>query len=140
MKFWVCVVSKEHALRGINGEFVQACHGKRAPLARMKSGDCVTFYCPNLTFLGKEKYQKFLGFGTVKTGQVYQFQMSDDFIPFRLDVEFTPNSDQLSVNVYELIEKLEFIKDKRHWGFMFRFGHFEISQHDYELIVNKMNY
>ena len=48
MRFWVTVASKDHALRGINGGFIQACHGKEAPLKRMKRGDYVIFYCPKL--------------------------------------------------------------------------------------------
>jgi hypothetical protein len=31
---------------------------------------------------------------------------------------------------------LSFIKDKTHWGFMFRFGMFQIPEEDFELIKN----
>ena len=37
-RFWVGVVSKEHVLRGVEGGFCQVCHGKKAPLNRMKGG------------------------------------------------------------------------------------------------------
>ena len=83
MKCWVSVVSKEHALRGIAGGFMQACHGKAAPLKRMQPGDYFMFYCPAMTMGGSEKVQKFLGFGKVKDRDVYQFEMSPDFHPFR---------------------------------------------------------
>ena len=63
MKCWVSVVSKEHALRGIEGGFMQACHGKAAPLKRMKAGDWFMFYCPATTMGGVIKVQKFLGLG-----------------------------------------------------------------------------
>jgi hypothetical protein len=33
------VVSKEHASVGIKEGFVQVCHGKEAPLKKMKVGD-----------------------------------------------------------------------------------------------------
>lgn len=37
-----------------------------------------------------------------------------------------------------LINDLSFIKNKQSWGFMFRFGMFEIPKTDFELIKNAM--
>jgi predicted RNA-binding protein len=37
-----------------------------------------------------------------------------------------------------LIEKLDFIENKQSWGFKFRFGFFEIAEHDFELIRQAM--
>ena len=139
MKFWICVVSKEHALKAIEGKIVQACHGKASPLKRMKVGDFVTFYCPNITFMGKDKYQKLLGVGRVVDDHVYQFTMSENFKPFRMNIQYLENSLALEAPIHNLINSFEFIKDKKHWGYMFRFGHFEISKTDFELILSVMN-
>ena len=139
MKFWICVVSKEHALKGIDGGFIQACHGKLAPLKRMKVGDFVMFYCPNITFLGKEKYQQFLGVGQVVDNQVYQYAMTDNFKPFRMNIKYLENSSIIETPIHGLINSLTFIQDKTHWGYMFRFGHFEIPKLDFDLIINAMN-
>ena len=38
-RYWVGVVSKNHVLRGVEGNFCQVCHGKGGPLNRMKKGD-----------------------------------------------------------------------------------------------------
>lgn len=38
MKFWIGTVSKEHVMKGVAGGFCQVCHGKQAPLNRMKKG------------------------------------------------------------------------------------------------------
>ena len=38
-RYWVIVVSRDHARRGVNGGFIMANHGKRAPLARMRPDD-----------------------------------------------------------------------------------------------------
>lgn len=138
MKCWICVVSKEHALRGIAGGFIQACHGKKNSLKRMKVGDYITFYCPNITFLGNDKYQKFLGVGHVNDDKVYQFSMSDTFHPFRMNVKYLNDSAMLEAPIIPLINSLEFIKDKQHWGYMFRFGHFEISKTDFDKIMKSM--
>ena len=49
---WVLVVSLEHARRGVEGGFVMANHGKRAPLARMRAGDGLLIYSPTTTYPG----------------------------------------------------------------------------------------
>ncbi|MHB1687147.1 MAG: EVE domain-containing protein [Ignavibacteriaceae bacterium] len=42
-KYWVAVVSKDHTIRGVSGGFMQVCHGKQAPLKRMKQNDWIIF-------------------------------------------------------------------------------------------------
>ena len=138
MKFWIGVVSKEHALRGISSGIMQACHGKAAPLKRMKSGDFVSFYCPKEMFMGKDKYQKFVGIGRVKSGEVYQFSMSEDFHPYRLDIQYVDNAAKLEASIIPLIDSLSFIKDKRHWGAAFRFGHLQVPEEDFLRITSAM--
>ena len=44
------VVSREHARRGVEGGFVMANHGKRAPLQRMSRGDGLLVYSPREAF------------------------------------------------------------------------------------------
>ena len=38
-RYWVAVVSANHVAVGVAEGFCQACHGKAAPLKRMKQGD-----------------------------------------------------------------------------------------------------
>jgi hypothetical protein len=85
---WIGVASKDHVLLGVNGHFVQVCHGKGGSLRKMKAGDAFVYYSPTITFGGKDKLQAFTAIGTVRTGEVYQFEMSSDFKPFRCDVDF----------------------------------------------------
>lgn len=47
---WVLVASLEHARRGVSDGFIMANHGKRAPLARMATGDHVFIYSPKTTY------------------------------------------------------------------------------------------
>ena len=131
MKCWVSVVSKEHALRGIAGGFMQACHGKAAPLKRMKPGDLFMFYCPAMTMGGTEKVQRFLSLGTVKNKEAYQFEMSPDFHPFRRDIEFIPGSASLESALISSLKDLS-IKSK------LRFGFFDLPEADFISIVSSM--
>jgi hypothetical protein len=134
-KYWVAVISKAHTLRGVEGGFIQVCHGKEAPLKRMQVGDKLLVYSPKLIMEGKEAYQRFTAVGEVSDDRVYPFSMSENFIPFRRNITFYECKE---TPIRPLIPELEFIADKRSWGFPFRFGFFEITERDFHLIVANM--
>ena len=135
MKYWIIVASKDHIQRGQAGGFIQANHGKAAPLKRMHTGDWVIFYSPKLEYDKPEKLQCFTAIVRVVGEEIYQQDRGDGFVPFRLKVHFLPSKD---VSIYPLIEELTFIKDKTHWGAPFRFGTVEIPEQDFHLIAEKM--
>lgn len=134
-KYWVGVASKEHVQRGKIEGIAQVCHGKQGPLKRIKPGDWIIYYSPVEIFGEKAPCRKFTAIGKFKEGEPYQFKMSDDFIPWRRDVEFKNSSDAA---IEPLIDELSFIKNKTHWGFVFRYGLFEIPESDFLLIASKM--
>ncbi len=136
IKYWIGVASKEHVEVGKHGGFSQLCHGKEAPLKRMKKGDWIIYYCPYLTLQNKEQYQKFSAVGKVIRDDVYPFEMAPGFIPFRKDVRFILNTND--VEIRPLINQLDFIADKNKWGNQFKYGHLEISKSDFIRIVQKM--
>jgi hypothetical protein len=49
-RHWVVVASRDHARRGVEGGFIMANHGKRAPVSRMSRGDGILVYSPTTTF------------------------------------------------------------------------------------------
>lgn len=134
-RYWITVVSKDHIANGIAGGFMQANHGKAGPLKRMKAGDWVIFYSPKQTFKGNEVCQAFTAIGQAANGEVYQYKMTEDFIPFRRNIKFYESAE---IPIAPLIEKLDFIPNKTSWGYPFRFGFFEIGEHDFELIKSAM--
>ena len=134
-RYWIAVVSKDHTMRGVAGGFMQVCHGKQAPLKRMSEADWVIFYSPKQTMNGDEKCQAFTAIGQVKDSEVYAFQMSQDFVPFRRNVTFF---DCQEVAIGPLLPQLDFIQNKSKWGFQFRLGFFEIQEKDFNFIASKM--
>ena len=135
MKYWIIVASKDHVQRGLAGGFIQANHGKPAPLKRMKPGDWVIFYSPKLEYDKPEKCQCFTAIVRVVDDEVYQQDMGNEFVPFRRKVQFLPSKD---VSILPLIDELIFIKDKTHWGAPFRFGILQIPEEDFQLIAGQM--
>lgn len=135
-KYWIGVASFDHVRKGVEGGFSQLCHGKEKPLKRMKKGDWIIYYSPKKSLNGNEPVRAFTAIGKVKDERIYTFQMSENFIPFRRDVDFYQEAK--FVPIHDILDELEFIENKSKYGYKFRFGHFEISKHDFLLIAQKM--
>ena len=158
---WIAVASADHARRGRDAQqgsglaratqldllpahdqalqlpsgFMQVCHGKRGPIARVKSGDRVAYYAPTITMGGKDKLQSFVSLGLVQAGEPYAFDMGGGFVPFRRDVRYLP---AVEAPIAPLLDAFEFVEDRQRWGYKFRFGLFSISDHDMQLIAKAM--
>ena len=137
-KNWIAVASAEHARCGCaepaNG-FMQVCHGKSAPLKRVRSGDRVSYYAPATTMGGKDRLQSFVSIGLVRQGEPYAFDMGGGFVPFRRDVAYVAAHE---APIAPLLDAFEFVEDRSRWGAKFRFGLFAISDHDMRLIAQAM--
>ena len=135
MKYWIVVVSKDHIARGVAGGFMQANHGKQGPLKRMAVNDWVICYSPKQSYNGNELCKAFTAIGQVADDAVYQHKMADDFVPYRRNISYYDCKD---APIVPIVDHLDFIKNKSSWGYPFRFGFFEIPQHDFELIKTNM--
>ena len=133
--YWLAVISKGHAMRGVKGGFIQVNHGKEASLKRIGSNDWVVVYSPKLSLEGAVKCQAFTAIGQATDDPVYQFQMTNTFIPYRKNVHFYDCSE---TPILPLIDQLDFIQNKKSWGFPFRVGFFDIQEKDFMLIRSKM--
>jgi hypothetical protein len=134
--YWIGVVSRSHVMIGVKGGFVQLNHGKKAPVQRLKAGDMLAMYSPRESYPDGPVLQAFTAIGTIKSGDVYQVEMSPEFKPYRVDVKFVSCND---APIKPLIERLSFIKNKTHWGAAFRFGYIKVSEQDFAHIANAMN-
>lgn len=134
-KYWVLVASKDHVEKGVAGGFAQACHGKSAPLKRMLKGDFVIYYSGKQTMGKPEKCQEFTAIGQVKNEETYHLQMTADFCPSRRAIDFFEHT---TISILPLIPDLDFIQNKKNWGYPFCFGFFEINQHDFDVISEQM--
>lgn len=134
-RYWIGVVSASHVSRGVEGGFAQLCHGKAAPLRRMQAGDWLIYYSPRTDMQNGSPLQAFTAIGQVQDDYVYEFKMSDSFIPFRRNIRYTTCKE---TKISSLLEQLSFTRGERNWGYRFRFGHFEISEQDFRVIADAM--
>jgi hypothetical protein len=134
-RYWIIVACQNHVARGVQGGFAQANHGKAAALRRLQVGDGVIYYSPKIDLDRDEKCQAFTAIGQVTGESVYQHDMGGGFVPFRRDVKYF---ECVAAPIPPLIPELSFIRDKKSWGFVFRFGFFEIPRSDFDLIAHRL--
>lgn len=134
-RFWIGVVSASHVKRGELGGFAQLCHGKSAPLRKMRAGDWLIYYSPRTEMTKGQPLQAFTAIGKVVDDQVYEYQMSESFVPLRRNISYISCRE---VKIRELLDQLSFTRGNRNWGYSFRYGHFEISREDFLTIASAM--
>jgi hypothetical protein len=134
-KFWIGVASKEHVTNGVNLGICQFCHGKSAPAKRLQKGDYVIYYSSKVAMDSDEPCQKFTAIGMVIDDEPYQVTMSPDFKPFRRNISYLKAK---HLDIKPLIDQLPFIKNKKSWGYVFRYGFLEIDQQSFEIIAKGM--
>ncbi len=132
---WIAVAAAEHVRRGRQQGFMQVCHGKAAPLRRIRPGDRVVYYSPTATFGGRDRLQAFTAIGIVRDNEPYQYDMGGGFCPFRRDVEWLAARE---APIQPLLPVLDFSAGGRNWGYQLRFGLFTISERDMRIIAVAM--
>ena len=135
MRFFINTVSRAHVQRGIEGGFTQADHGRDSRIKRLAMGDRIVFYSPRTEMDGGEPLQRFTAIAEVIDDAPYQVEIVPEFKPWRRRVTFAECAE---VPIQSLIEQLEFIRNKKSWGFTFRRGFFEIAEADFRRIEQAM--
>lgn len=83
MKYWLAIASADHARRGLQGGFMQVCHGKLSPLSRIKPENGVVYYSATRIYRVKDDFKSFTAIGYVAQGEPYQVDMGNNFLLFR---------------------------------------------------------
>lgn len=132
MNYWIGVASKDHVTLGVAGGFCQLCHGKSAPLNKMKAGDWLIYYAPKQSLKTKEPCQEFVAIGQILPGMAYSFEMSPDFIPVRKDIKFIENIKPVPLQALADLPLWQEYRSR------LRFGHFQIPKELFDFIASGM--
>jgi len=92
---------------------------------RLMAGDKILFY------QGGEEGKKFVGSAELASS-LQKTRSSDGFVKIKNFVLWVN-----PVEIRGLIQRLSFIKNKRHWGIYFQGGTLEIPEEDYQKILKK---
>ena len=134
-RFWVITASADHAAHGQAEGIVQACHGKTAPLRRMRPGDGVVIYSPRMLMRGGAPVMAFTAIGRLAEGEAWQHDMGGGFVPWRRGVIWQQAQ---PAPVHPLLDRLDLTRGQASWGMAFRYGHREMSRHDFRVIARVM--
>lgn len=132
---WIAVASADHVARGRAEGFMQVCHGKPAPLRRLRPGDRVAYYSPTRTMGGGEPVRAFTALGTVEDSEPFVFDMGGGFVPWRRRVDWRAAS---AAAITPLLPLMAWTTGKRNWAYPLRFGLFAISTEDMRCIAQAM--
>ena len=129
---WIAVACADHVALGVAGGFMQVCHGKAAPLRRMRAGQRIAYYSPTLAFQGRQPLQAFTALGVIRASDPYRFDMGGGFQPWRRNVDWLVSQ---PAEIRPLLGKLEFTAGRGSaWGFPLRFGVLPMSDADIAVI------
>ncbi|MHB8169256.1 MAG: EVE domain-containing protein [Thermoleophilia bacterium] len=135
MKYWLGVVSREHVMRAVSLGMAQIGHGKREPLARMKAGDGFVYYSPKESLGGSEPLKAFTAIGKITDDEIWQVD-EGDFKPWQRRLTYVKSTE---APIRPLLDQLTFTSGRTNWGYMFRYGLFEISEADFKTIAKAMH-
>ena len=130
MTSWIGVASRDHVLRGRELGIVQAGHGKRSGIVRMRPGDWIAYYSPSVTYSGKERLQAFTTLGRVADDEVWQAD-EGDFRPWRRRADYV---EAREAPIRPLLDQLSFTAGQPSWGMAFRRGLFAVPDDDLAVI------
>lgn len=132
MNYWIGVASKDHVQIGVASGFCQLCHGKSAPLNRMKIGDWLIYYAPKQSLKTKEPCQEFIAIGQVLPGDAYSFEMAPGLIPLRKNVNFLKDIESVPLQAVADFPLWQEYRSR------LRYGHFQIPEELFNFIASRM--
>jgi hypothetical protein len=132
---WIGVVCKDQVFVGVKGGFSQLGQGKKIPRQRMSQGDGLIDYSPRVSFNSDAGCQSFTSLGSVASDEVYQADLDEGFLPYRLEVDFALCEE---ASILPLLDRPSFIENMKNRGYPFRLEHLEITEEDFELLAEEM--
>lgn len=134
MRAWLGVVRAEHVVRGVALGIAQVNHGKRAPLARMRVGDWLTYYSPHHRLGEHRPLQAFTAVGRLPDDEIWQAE-EGTFRPFRRRVEY--RTDARHAPLVGVRDRLD-LTAVPNWGHRLRRGLVELTLHDLAVVHEAM--
>jgi EVE domain len=139
-KYWLGVVHRSHALRGVDAGIARTNHGARFGMARMSRGDGFVFYSPKTTYPDGPALKAFTAIGRVVDDEEWQGVEAEgqenEFHPWQRRIDYDLSAHEAPIA--PLVETLELTRGHKNWGFQLLRGHLEISKNDFLVIAAEM--
>jgi predicted RNA-binding protein len=129
--FFVLTASKDHLDLGKKNGFIQQKRPHR--IEKIHQGDYVVLYAGKAIYGSKEPYQKFVSVCQAVDDEYEKIPRHDGSgFFYRKKVNFLPFEEK---EIRGIVPRLEFIKNKSHWGFYFMSGFMKINEADFKEIM-----
>ena len=139
-QYWMGVVHRDHALRGVSQGIAQTNHGAKFGVARMQPGDGFVYYSPKDVYPDGHSLRAFTAIGIVAPGEVWRgsaaMSSQSDFRPWRRKVDWDEAATEAPIT--PLLDVLELTRGIRNWGLQLQKGHLPLSEHDFLIIAREM--
>ncbi len=134
--FWIGVAAARHVRVAVADGFAMFAHGRHAAASRTLPGDWVAYYSPREELNAGEQVRAFTAIGRILPGDPEQRRMGAAG-----DLGWQRKARWLEgrpADVYPLLDRLAFVRDRSHWGMYFRKSLFSIARADFALIAAAM--
>jgi len=135
--YFIAVAPRERVAAAATAGYIEVSQGRAAPLARLHEGDVVLFYSPREADTGGPALQQFTAMAEVGPGGVFEGEPRHAIAerPFRRSGTYRQVQ---PAPIRPLLDALDFIRDKKHWGVALRYGFVQISASDFRHIAQAM--
>ena len=116
--------------------FAQFAHGRHSAVLKVKPGDWLAYYSARTVLKGGEEVRAFTAIGKIVDREPYQVEMGAGHVGWRRDIAYAKKAEP--ADVYPLLDRLSFIRDRTHWGLFFHRSLFSVSRDDFGLIAAAM--
>ena len=137
MNYWVICITEDNLQIALQEQILGFKQSKCTRVRSFSPGDAVTFYVSRVALTSYRPVQKFVGQAEVKNKPYKSTEIiwKGDLFPIRIELKSISNA---SCEIKPLIDKLSFIKNKKHWGGVFMGGILRIPASDFDLIQETM--
>ena len=135
MTAWIGVASAGHVRLGVEGGFAMFSHGRHEAAKKVLPGDGVTYYSPREGMKEGAEIRAFTAIGTVLDGEPHEREMLPGMSGWYRKMRWLSAK---PADIYPLLDRLSFVKDRSHWGMYFRKSLFSIPDSDFALIAEAM--
>jgi predicted RNA-binding protein len=101
----------------------------------LQAGDYLVFYSPVEEYQRHEPCRKFTAVARVVDQKPETIVTDEGSVWFERKLQFQPGK---AVEILPLLDRLSFIRDRRHWGYPFKAHLFEIPERDFQVIASAM--
>ncbi len=133
---WIGVAAARHVRRGVEDGFAMFAHGRHGAAERVQPGDRVAYYSPREGIRDGAEVRAFTAIGTVADAPVGEREMLPGVTGAYRRVEWDGHA--RPADIYPLLDRFSFVKDRAHWGMYFRTSLFGVSAQDFALIADAM--